>query len=97
MTIFGSASEWPSQILIAENFLDDRFRSVPGSDPFYFRINGLSVDFYAFVSENETSFESESEPVWVLKNLTYRQLDHPTRELQTTISISEVSTIIDNY
>ena len=33
--------------------------------------DGFSFDLYANVSENETSFRSESELVWLLKNQTY--------------------------
>ena len=81
-------------LMIPENFVDDRFKSVHQWTPIYFRPNALSFDLYAYVSEKETSFESESELVWTLKNLTYSQLNSTHREMQTTISISEVSTII---
>ena len=49
------------------------------------------MDLYVYISENESSFESETQLVWMYKNLTYCQLDYPIRKLETTISISEVS------
>ena len=52
--------------------------------------DGFSFDFFAYVSENETSFENESELVWVQKNLTYGP-DSSLLELQTNIRISRVS------
>ena len=51
---------------------------------------GISFDLFAYVSENKTSFQSESELVWTGKNLTYGE-DSSLRKLQTGIRIPEVS------
>ena len=77
--------------------MDDRFKFEYQWKPIYFRgllswprNPDLFLDLYAYVSENETSFESESELVWLQKNLTHG-LDGSLRELQTDIPISKVS------
>ena len=76
--------------------MDDRFKPAPEWNPIYLRPSGFSFDLYAYVSENETSFENENQLVWVLKNLIYSQLKSTHREVQTYIPISEVSTVAYN-
>ena len=51
--------------------------------------DGFLFDFYVYVSENETSFQSESELVWMQKNVTYGP-DSALLELQTRIPVSKV-------
>lgn len=82
---------YPNQLRVKHLYrLIDEPRNLlnPYADGFFF-------DLYAFVSENETSFQSESELVWLEKNLIYGA-DSPSRELQTRIAISEVSQPINS-
>lgn len=96
---------------MAEDLEKDRFKLVYRlksiqrltSDPKKFLnpfMDGFAFDLYVYVSENETSFESEAELLWVEKNLsiskenlTYER-DRLYRELQTDIPISEVSSCL---
>ena len=49
----------------------------------------FSFDFHAFVSENEAEFNSDSELIWRMPNLTYGDLQS-TFGLNVNVSISEV-------
>ena len=50
----------------------------------------FSFDFHAFLRENETSFEQESEPIWTERRLKYGDLQSVHR-FSTNVSITKVS------
>ena len=77
-----SSNQYESDFVFLRNINGHRNFLNPYADGFLF-------DFYVYISENETSFQSENELVWVEKNVTYGP-DSLPRELQTRISVSEV-------
>ena len=58
--------------------------------------DAFSFDFYVFVSENATGFQSERELIWAEKNLTYGP-ESSFRELRTRLDTSEVSKVSAIY
>ena len=53
-------------------------------------------DFYAFLGENATNIDHESQLIWKKSNLKYGDL-HSIHSFSTNVSVSEVSSLLVNF